>query len=554
MTLLTKVPPEQRTLPALLEAAAEARPDQLFYTWADQRFTLGDVDRAADALAGALYSQLGIGPGTRVAVLMGTSPHYLHLWLALAKLGAVEVPINTAYRGQLLSYQLNSVGAEWCVCDGALVDRLVEVADDLPALQGVVVNGEQTTLDISRATAFGRRVLDVRALDELEQGGDGVDLQPRPGHTEIGCIIFTSGTTGPSKGVTLSHHHEASFGFLYGDIVDLSADDTILNYLPFFHIAAKFLTTACLVTGASMRLEPALHIDGFWDEARRHGITNFVAVGGVCQMLLKQAPAADDPDNPVRVVYAVPAPAQQYHEFQERFGVKLVEAYGSTETNLVLHTRLDESVPGSCGRPHPLFDVRIVDEADNEVPVGESGEIVVRPLLPGTISSGYDAMPERTVAAWRNLWFHTGDRGRRDEHGLFWFEDRIKDSIRRRGENISSYEVEAAVAAHPSVAEVAAVPYPSELGEEDVRVVVVLRDGAALEPVDLFHHCARTMAYFMVPRFIEFADELPRTPTQKVEKYVIRRDGLGAGAWDSNAAGWRMTREGPVRREEASSP
>jgi carnitine-CoA ligase len=243
----------------------------------------------------------------------------------------------------------------------------------------------------------------------------------------------------------------------------------------------------------------------------------------------------------------VPAPAEIYHDFEARFGLKLVEAYGSTETNLIVNSSLSESLPGSCGRPNPVFDVRVVDESGGDVPDGAAGEVVVGCSDPLLLSLGYDGLPEATAAAWRGGCFHTGDRAVRDASGALWFKDRTKDAIRRRGENISSYEVERLVNGHPAVAESAAVGAPSELGEEEVRVVVVLRDGAAASPEDLYLHYAASMPYHMVPRFIDIVAELPRTPTDKVEKYKLRSAGVGETTWDATAAGWRMTRDGPVR-------
>jgi crotonobetaine/carnitine-CoA ligase len=242
----------------------------------------------------------------------------------------------------------------------------------------------------------------------------------------------------------------------------------------------------------------------------------------------------------------VPAPSEIYEPFEQRFDVKLVEAYGSTETNLVIHTDLDKPKIGSCGRVDEMFEVRLVDENDQEVPTGESGEILVRPRHPYTTMAGYEGMPEQTLGAWRNLWFHTGDRARKDEDGYFYFLDRMKDSIRRRGENISSYEVERLVGMHPAVAESAAVPVPSELGEDEVKIVVVKRAGGDVSHEELLRFCVDSMPYFMVPRFIEFVEELERTPTNKVEKYKLRQRGVTPDTWDCEKAGWRVTRNGLV--------
>ncbi|MCE0762077.1 AMP-binding protein [Pseudonocardia kujensis] len=532
---LAAVPFEERTVGRVLERAAAARPDEVLFLFERRAYTVREVDAQVDLLARNLHAA-GVGPGTRVALLMATSPEYLYGWLALAKIGAVEVPINTAYRGELLRYQLDKAKVSLAIVDrGALLDAVEAVRGDVPSLTGVL------SFPGTYSDLLGTPDDAHLATDEAPAWGDG----PAPG--DIACVLYTSGTTGPSKGVLLSHHQQVAFGHFFAEITGLGPDDVLLNYSPFFHISGKFATLGCLLTGARMVLRSRLSIERFWDETREFGITVFVAIGGVCHMLSGCAPREDDADNPVRVVYAVPAPAEIYHDFEKRFGLKIVEAYGSTETNLIVNSSLEESLPGACGRPNPIFDVRIVDDEGHEVPDGVSGEVVVSSPDPLLLSAGYDGMPEATAEAWRGGRFHTGDRAVRDETGALWFKDRIKDSIRRRGENISSYEVERLVNSHPAVAESAAVGAPSELGEEEVRVVVVLRDGAAVTPEDLFLHYAESMPYHMVPRFIDIVHELPRTPTDKVEKYKLRTAGVGPNTWDSTSAGWRMTRTGPTR-------
>jgi crotonobetaine/carnitine-CoA ligase len=303
-----------------------------------------------------------------------------------------------------------------------------------------------------------------------------------------------------------------------------------------------------------MVLSPRFSVGSFWDEVRRHGVTTFVAVGGICHMLYSMPEREDDAENTIRAVYAVPAPAEIYDAFEERFGCKLVEAYGATETNLVVYTDLDESPKGSCGRLNSeYFELRIADAHDDEVPTGTPGEILVRSRKPYLMMSGYHGLPEKTVEANRNLWFHTGDQAYRDEDGHVYFIDRVKDAIRRRGENISSFEVERLVTGHPAVSETAAIGVPSPLGEEDVKVVVVLKPEASLGHEELLRYCAEHMPYFMVPRYIEFADALPRTPTEKVKKYELRQEGargVTESTWDREEQGLRVKRDGTVVETE----
>ena len=529
--VLAEVPFADRSVGRVRERAAHARPGDVFFVHDGAEHTLAAVNESVNVLATGLRAH-GVVPGTRVGLLMATSPEYLDGWFALAKLGAVEVPINTAYRGELLRHQLSMAGVALVIADrGVLLEAVEAVRSEVPTL------GE---------------VLDFPGGYSDLLTGDTPSASPPPdehttGPGEVACVLYTSGTTGPSKGVLLTHHQQVAFGHFFAEITGLRADDVMLNYSPFFHISGKFTTLGCLLTGARMVLRTRLSIERFWDEAREFGITGFVAIGGVCHMLHGRAPRADDADNPVRIVYAIPAPAETYRDFEARFGLKLVEAYGSTETNLIVNSSQEESLPGSCGRPNPVFDVRVVDESGDDVPDGEAGEVVVGCADPLLLSLGYDALPEATAAAWRGGRFHTGDRAVRDASGALWFKDRMKDSIRRRGENISSYEVERLVNGHPAVAESAAVGAPSELGEEEVRVVVVLCDGVTADPEELFLHYAASMPYHMVPRFIDIVAELPRTPTDKVEKYKLRSAGVDQSTWDAATAGWRMTRDGPVR-------
>jgi carnitine-CoA ligase len=523
---------EHRSLARILESAAWERPNDVYFVFEGREHTLAEVHARADRLARGLR-RIGVTAGAAVAVQMDNSPEYLDVWFALAKLGAIEVPINCAFHGALLRDQVDRSGAALAIVDDQYRDRFAELDRDAHEL--TVVTADPT------GDGAGH-------LSSLYDDGERVTADHDV--LDVGAVLYTSGTTGPSKGVMLSHHQEAAFGMFFAQIVDLGRDDVALNYLPHFHIAGKFISVACLLTGARMVLTRRLAISTFWDEARAEGVTVAVAVGGVCNMLASRPERADDADNPVRAVYAVPAPAELYDAFERRFGCKLVEAYGSTEAGLVLYTDLDEHRPGSCGRPNRYFDIRLVDGDGREA---AEGEIQIRARVPGLMMSGYLGMPEATDAAWAGGWFHTGDRARVDEDGCFWFLDRMKDSIRRRGENVSSFEVERLVGTHPDVAEVAAVAAPAEVGEDEVMVFVVPKDGRRPEPESVFLHSAESMPYFMVPRFIEIVDELDRTPTNKVAKVQMRRRGVSAATWDAAAAGWRMTRAGAERSGTSTS-
>lgn len=529
MKYLDTVPASHAIPHLLLERRAAEAPDSLFFSFLDERWTLSAFNRSANRLARNLKA-VGVDKGTHVLVLMDTSVDYLLLWFALSKLGAVEVPVNTAYRGDLLRHVAKTSSATVCVMDARFSEVVAAAYPDGSPFDHTIIRGVGGT------------------FAGLHAANDESDLVVEIAHHELCGVIFTSGTTGPSKGVMLSHHYLCAYGLMYAEINALRDDDVVMNFLPFFHIGAKFLTIAVLASKGAMRLQPRLSISTFWDEVREHRVSNFIGVGGICNMLVSQPESADDANTTIRTIYAVPDPSEIHAELERRFGCSITTVYGSTEVGLPLFRGAgDDYVPGSCGRASPYYEVQIVDENDNPVPVGQSGEIVVRPKRPYLVGSGYIGMPERTVAAWRNLWLHSGDRGRVDENGWFFFEDRASDSLRRRGENISSFEVELLVAKHPSVAEAVAVAAPSEIGEDEVRVLVTLRQGMSISPEDLLRHCCTEMPYFMVPRFIDIVEDFPRTATAKVEKYRIRATGLTPNTWDREAAGWRVTREGLVQ-------
>ena len=541
---LADLDPDDVTLARLLEARAARAPEGIFYSWGETAETVGMFNARVNKIARNLAA-LGVVPGTHVMVMMSTSPDYLAIWFAIAKLGAVEVPINAAYHGQLLHHQIVTSQSTVAVVDAAFASRVDELAGTLPGLTLVFVRGEYTPAD--------RRLhwLDFAALEAVNDESDlGLEI---PYHSACG-IIFTSGTTGASKGVVLTHHYLAAYGLMYAEVNALREADVLYNFLPFFHLSGKFLTIATLAVDARMHLIPRLTVSNFWDDCRRHGVTNFLGVGGICNMLLSRPPHADDRESSLRTVYAVPDPADIHVEFEQRFGCRMTTVWGSTEVGLpIIRKAGDPYRPGSCGRESPYYEVAIVDEHDQPVPAGTVGEIVVRARRPYLLGSGYIGMPERTVESWRNLWLHSGDRGRMDADGWYWFEDRASDSLRRRGENISSYEVENLAMSNSAVAEAVAVAAASPLGEDDVWLLVRLREGSDLDHEALLAHCARVMPYFMIPRYLQIVSDFPRTPTAKVEKYKLRQSGPGPDAWDREAHGWMLRGGRLVKAEPATA-
>jgi crotonobetaine/carnitine-CoA ligase len=498
--------PRERTLPALLERRAERFGERPLLRAGGTSLSFRGVRDAAAARAGALTAA-GIGQGDRVAAMSENRYEPLELWLGCAWLGAVFVPINTALRGLQLEHVLANSGARAIAVEAAL--REVLDAVDVPA-----------------------------ALEQLWTIPDtypaaGEPIPPRPARPDdAAAILYTSGTTGPSKGVVCPHAQWYWWGVLTGEMLGIGPDDTLYTCLPLFHTNALNTFCQALLAGAVYHVGPRFSASRFWRQLAEAEATVTYLLGPMVSILLKQPAAPGDRGHRVRVALAPATPPELHEPFRERFGVLLVDAWGSTETNIVISNTSAEPRPGTLGRVLEEFEARVVDEEDVEVPDGTAGELVVRSREPFAFSLGYFGSPEATAAAWRNGWFHTGDRVVRDADGVFRFVDRLKDVVRRRGENISSFEVEQVLQAHPDVAAAAVVPVPSELGEDEVLACVVPRPGASVDPAALVRFCEGRIAGFAIPRYVEVVDALPLTASGKVEKYRLRQQGVRASTWD----------------------
>ena len=356
---------------------------------------------------------------------------------------------------------------------------------------------------------------------------------------DMQSIIFTSGTTGPSKGVMSSyvHLHQMAVSAPF-----LSGDDRYMINLPLFHSGGVMPMTAMLIHGGSIAMVDAFNTDTFWPTVRKAGITTSILLGVMGGFLLKRPPSTDDKNHPLKTCTYVPL-NETAPQFHERFGTDIYTHFNMTEISMPIVTPANPTALGSAGRPRPGVEVRIVDENDCELPVGAVGELVVRTDCPWATSHGYASNPAATAAAWRNGWFHTGDGFRRDAEGNFYFVDRLKDAIRRRGENISSFEVESEVLAHPAIREAAAIAVKSEIAEDEVCAVVAIREGETFDPAELIEFLRPRMAHFMVPRYVRVVDALPRTPTAKIEKVKLRAQGLTSDTWDRESAGIVIKRE-----------
>jgi carnitine-CoA ligase len=370
---------------------------------------------------------------------------------------------------------------------------------------------------------------------------DSVDIKVYPSDPQN--IIYTSGTTGLSKGALGPQKFWIVVAEQLLPLREGGRDDIFFTFLPLYHMNGQCLTTiTTMLAEGQMVLSDKFSASRFWDEIKKYQATQFNYLGAVIPILDKQPEKPDDLDNPVRIALGAGCPQAVMDRFEKRFGLKCMEGFGMTEIGIPIHTTLYDRRPGSCGKPLPIYEMNLFDDDDNEVPVGEPGEIVFRPLEPFTMMLEYYNMPDKTLETYRNLWFHTGDLGRKDEDGYYSFVDRKKDALRRRGENISSFEVERAINTHPKVLESAAVAVKSELAEDEVKICVVLKPGETLTPEELIEHANERMPYFAVPRFVEFMESLPKTPTERVQKYLLKQAGVTPNTWDREKSEVKVTR------------
>jgi carnitine-CoA ligase len=520
------------TLPEALALAAERWPNRTFARFGSVTATFREF--AADvARLGAGLRADGVQPGDRVAVLMRNSLACLHSWFAANDAGAIWVPLNTEFRGEVLAHAIRTAEPTMLIYDHELADRLAD--------ESVAAAAGACTLAVAHAPVgqpSGHATLESRYLTPGAVSTPGVHHAAPVGRspaTELSALLYTSGTTGRCKACMLSHRYFTSQARIAIRDFGLRHDDVLYCPFPLFHPDATALTTVpALLTGATAAIGRRFSASGFWRDVRKVGATVFDFMGATLTILNKADPTPQDADNPVRLAWGVPVPAWA-EAFEERFGLRILEVYGSTEANLPGTQRFDQPrVAGSCGRVTPEFELRIADESGDELPAGQVGELLVRPRIAHTMFEGYFRMPEPTAQALSGLWFHTGDLARVDGDGNLYFAGRKNDSIRRRGENISAFEVEDGVNAHPAVLESAAYAVPSDLTEDDVKISVVLRQGHRITHPDIIRFCAGTMPRFQVPRYVEIVTDLPKTPTGKVAKELLRSAPFSSETWDAD--------------------
>lgn len=504
---------DDATLNSALARAVSLWPDRVFLKIDGGSVTFTEFEQSVGRLAGGLREVHGVERGDRVAVFMRNSLACEHTWFAANRLGAAWVPINTEFRALGLQHAVRLADACMFIVDEDLVDILAEALAAAGITAPIVVSGAASGADVRLADLY----LDRVAPEDV-------------GHTDVSALLYTSGTTGRSKACVLSHRYFTSQARIAIRDFGLRHDDVLYCPFPLFHADATALTTVpALLIGATAAIGKRFSASGFWAEVRETGATVFDFMGATLSILAKAEPRPDDADNPVRLAWGVPVP-ETIETFEKRFGLTVVELYGSVEANIPITQRFDQPrVPGSCGRVVEEFEVRIADDADETVPPGVVGELLIRPKVPYSTYSGYYENSQATAEAQRNMWFHSGDLAKIDEAGNVYFIGRKKEAIRRRGENISAFEVEESLREHPAVLDCAAFGVKSDLTEEEVMVAIVLRPGAIHTTEDeIWSFCYERMARFQVPRFIEFVDELPKTPTGKVEKFKLQEAGVGA--------------------------
>ena len=518
-------------LKPVLERWAFVQPHKVFarfedgsvWTWAQ---TLEIARRTA-----AGFQSLGVEQGDNVLSWLPNGPDALRVWFGLNLLGAVYVPINTAYTGRILDHVVRNSNARLMVAHSALADRLDGIESS--ALHDVVLIGGDASSSMAGIQWHRESAID---LDPGILKSPPIPIMPW--HNQ--SIIYTSGTTGPSKGVESSYLH------LYSSSAEpfpyLDESDRYLVALPLFHVGGTVAVYSMLLRGASVAVVDSFRLDRFWRTVAETGSTFTVLLGSMATLLAKAPPTAGDRDHELRHALIIPL-SEDPASFRDRFGCDIYTLFNMSELSVPLVSERNPTALGTCGQPRPGVEVRIVDENDCEVSPSAVGELVVRSDRPWAISHSYYGEPAATALAWRNGWFHTGDAFRQDDSGNFFFVDRIKDAIRRRGENISSFEVEAEVSTYPAVLEVAAVAVPSALGEDEVLVAVVPVPGKVIDPEELVLYLIPRMPHFMVPRYVRVVASLPKTATQKVQKQQLRIDGVSSDTWDREAAGLRIRRK-----------
>ncbi|MGB6500916.1 MAG: AMP-binding protein [Thermoplasmata archaeon] len=504
---------EYHDLATLVRRKAEKNGARAALRFIDRTLSYRELDAETERVANGL-ARAGIGPGDRVATLLFNTSEFPLTWFGAAKRRAVLVPINTALKGEILRYELADSAPSGIVLDRRLWPAFEPIRPTLGIPHVWIATPGEATLPIpEKTTAFSDLPVD---------GTDGET--PPPGAGDPVSIMYTSGTTGPPKGAIIPHQKQITTPVEIGRRSRLAGDSVLFTALPLFHCNAQEMTTlVALLNDLTAVFDERFHASTFWETAAEHGATHVSLLISMINVLFKQPAKPSDRTHPVRTALTAGATKAVWPEFERRFGLSIIELYGMTECGCTTLMNPPSAIRvGSVGLPLGFVEADVVDDLDRPVAVDARGELVVRPRAPDTMFQGYLNQPEKTAEAWRNRWFHTGDYVTRDADGYYYFVDRKKDIIRRRGENLAPYDVESVLNRHPAVFESVVVGVPSPLGEEDVKAFVQLRPGASLSAKALFEYCVAELPFFMVPQYLEFVSEIPKTANQKSQRYLLK--------------------------------
>ncbi len=513
--------PDDRILSTMLRRQAERHGERTLLVCGDERWSYAETAAVAASAARSLH-EAGVGAGDRVGLLCSNRPEFLRAYLGCAWLGAIAVPINTALRGAQLDHVFGNAQPRLLVLEAACRDAVASMDPRrLPGLLWWIGDDAPPVMPGVRCVPF-------------PPAGQGM-APPAVAPGDTVAILYTSGTTGPSKGVCCPQAQLFWWGVYSARALHLREGDVLHTTLPLFHTNALNAFHQALLNGCTYVLEPRFSASRFWESVAAHRATVTYLLGAMAAILLAQPRSEAERTHSLRVALGGGVPEAFHAAFRERFGVPLVDGYASTETNFVFASPIPPDHPGSMGYLRPGADARVVDAAGADLPDGQPGELLLRAHETLAFATGYYAMPDKTAEAWRDGWFRTGDRVLREADGNYRFVDRMKDAIRRRGENVSSWEVEQVLQAHPAIAACAVYPLPSELGEDEVAVAIQLEPGSALTPAQVVEHCTGRLARFALPRFVRFVPALPLTENGKIKKVVLREAGRTAETWDREA-------------------
>lgn len=532
----------------ILARQAAAHPERLFVRFQGKWVSYGEMDRRANRAANFLAAQ-GLGSGSRVAILLRNRLEFLDLWFGLSRIGGIQVPINVDYKAPQIKHTLDRSPVQAVVVESALLDEFLMALGEMqrpPAQAFTVDGGGMERLQSAAASGLSVKDYDAevrRASDIVPATAEGIF------GTQAGAIMNTSGTTGPSKGVLVSHAQQYILGRNIAADMSLGPNDIYLNFYPLYHNTAQaMITIPVLLKGARMVLAERFSASRFWEDVEESGCTAFYYLGEVIRILL----TTGDPKprrSTLRVGWGIGAGAQDAKEFAQRYGVVLCTGYGSTEANVPCYQPHDGGPAEACGKVIEGFEVRVADPLGQPLAAGNVGEILVRSSEPCALMLGYDGDPLATIETWRDLWFHTGDTGCFDADGNLYFKGRLKDAIRVKGENVPAFEVEQVLCGIAGVKEAAAIAVPCDLGGDDLKAVLVVEAGAGLTPQAILEKAEQSLPRLFQPRYIELVDALPKTATNKVQKNLLRKTPFTPGTWDRQAARKAQQASEPEREQ-----